>query len=110
MALCLLGLWPTRRLGGEVAVAAMPVALGIAAVGSLVGGIPVLVARARGKVKPHIALVSMMVRLLVVAALAAVTLLSANLALTPFLLWLAIAYMALLVVDTGYVMRLSSSL
>ena len=40
----------------------------------------------------------------------ALVLLSASVSLTPFLLWLAIGYVALLVVDTGYAMRLSRSL
>ena len=60
LVLCLLGAWPTRRLGGEASVAAMPIAVTIAALGSLIGGIPVLWARFQGSVKPHVALVSML--------------------------------------------------
>jgi len=110
VALCLIGFWPTRRLGGEPALFAMPFAIGVAAFGSIVGGIPVLLARSSGDVKPHVVLVSMLVRLFVVVALAALVLLSASFALPPFLLWLAAGYLALLVVDTGYAMRLSGSL
>ena len=110
LGLCLIGYWPTRRLGGDAALWAMPFAVAVTAVGSIVGGLPVLLARSSGDVKPHIVLVSMLVRLFVVVALAALVLLSASFALTPFLLWLAVGYIALLVVDTGYAMRLSDSL
>lgn len=110
VGLCLLGYWPTRRLGGEPALLAMPLAVAVTAIGSIVGGLPVLLARASGDVKPHVVLLSMLVRLFAVVALAALVLLSTSVSLTPFLLWLAIGYVALLVVDTGYAMRLSRSL
>lgn len=109
-ALCLIGFWPTRRLGGEPALLAMPFAVGVAALGSIVGAVPVLLARFSGDVRPQVVLVSMLVRLFTVVLLAAVVLLSTGFAMPPFLLWLAIGYLALLVVDTGYAMRLSESL
>ena len=108
--LVLLGFWPTRRMAGTPGVQAMLFAVGITMLGSLVGAVPVLFARLSGRSQPQVALASMLVRLFIVVIFATVTVLSLELPMTPFLLWLAIAYMALLAVDTGYAMRLSSCL
>lgn len=108
--LCLLGFWPTRRLGGDGAALAMWFAVGIAALGSVIGATPVLFARLSGRFRPQVALVSMLVRLVVVVLFTLVTALSVKLPMTPFLIWLGIAYLGLLVVDTVYATRLSACL
>jgi hypothetical protein len=108
--LVLLGFWPTRRLGGTPGVQAMFFAVGITVLGSVLGAVPVLFARLSGRLQLPVALASMLVRLVIVVVFATVTVLSLGLPMTPFLLWLAIAYLILLVVDTVYATRLSASL
>lgn len=109
-ALGALGFLPTRMLGGEVAVEAMLTAIAIVALGSLIGGLPVLFARLRDSPSPTIVLVSMMLRLLAVVVLATVLALLEGGASQPFLVWLALAYVALLVIDTRYSLSLLRSL
>ena len=103
-ALGALGYLPTRELAGGEAVDAMLAALVAVAVGSIVGGVPILIVQLSGRSKPTVALVAMAVRLLAVALVAAFLALVLELAVGPFLVWLALAYLALLVVDTRYAM------
>jgi hypothetical protein len=79
-----------------------------AALGSLIGGLPVVVARVAGTAGPQVVMTSMTVRLIAVALLAALLALSLDLEMTPFLLWLAIAYLLLLVIDTLFAMSVMS--
>ena len=77
-------------------------AIAVTVLGSIIGGYPVLVARIRGSAKPQVVMISMLVRLLAVAILAAVTAVGLGLPTAPFLVWLALAYLLLLVIDTRY--------
>jgi hypothetical protein len=100
-----LGYLPTRSFGREGAVTAMVAALAVAALGSIIGGLPIVLAgRGAGERRPQAVLVSMAVRLLAVVVLAALTALAFDLALTPLLVWLALGYLLLLVLDTLYAM------
>ena len=101
LLLAAIGYLPTRSVAGESGVAAMLLACGVSLVGSAVGAVPIAMARnAREGLKRFIA--SMALRLLVVAVLAGVAYWILDPERVPFLLWLAISYLALLVADTGF--------
>lgn len=97
-----LGYLPTLRLAGGTAVPAMVGAILAVSLGSIIGGYPVFAAHLRGVPNPHAGLVSMMVRLIAVVVLASVVGLSLPLESGPFLGWLAVSYLLLLVIDTRY--------
>lgn len=95
------GYLPTRSVAGEAGAAAMLLACGIALFGSAVGAVPIALARdAQEGLKRFTA--SMVLRLLVVAVLAGVAFWVLAPERRPFLLWLAISYLVLLVADTGF--------
>ncbi len=102
VVLVVLGYLPTLRLAGEEGLTAMLCAVFAVSLGSIIGGYPVFAAHLRGRPNPHAGLVAMMVRLVVVALLATLLALSLPLESGPFLGWLAISYLLLLVVDTRY--------
>jgi hypothetical protein len=99
-----LGYLPTRSFAQEGAVAAMFGALGAVSLASIIGGVPILMARWQGAARPQLVMVSMLVRLVAVVLLASILALSLDLAMAPFLIWLALTYLFLLVVDTRYAM------
>ena len=108
LLLVVVGWLPTRSMAGESALPALLLACGVSFVGSAIGGIPVAMAgRAKGKENPGLEglkrfTASMVLRLLVVAALAGAVIWFLGPPRRPFLLWLAISYLALLVADTGF--------
>ena len=102
--ICLLGYLPTRSLIGEEALGAMVGAVVASVLGSIIGGFPIYLARLKGEAKPQVVMISMIVRLVAVVLLAAFTALALSLPTGPFLIWLALAYLLLLVVDTRYAM------
>lgn len=102
--LALLGIWPTRNLGGPGAVDALMAGCVISFLASAVGALP-LFFRREGRVPLVTAFASMGLRLLVVVALGTAAALSGQFPTRPLLLWLAIAYVALLAVDTTYAVR-----
>ena len=99
---------PTRSLAGAAALPAMLLACGVCFVGSAVGGVPIATAaRRRAEANPGIEglklfTASMVLRLLLVAALAGAVIWLLGPERKPFLLWLAISYLVLLAADTGY--------
>jgi hypothetical protein len=106
VAIALLGYLPTKRWGGEGAVRAMLAGCGVGVVASALGGVPVLLwsgaggaSGARGATG---VLAAMAVRFAAALALALAGALSGMFERGPFLLWVAISYMALLTVDTRY--------
>lgn len=104
-----LGYLPTRALVDGGAVAAMLAALGAAALASILGGVPVVVARLRGEAKPSAVMVSTILRLVAVVVLAVLAALLLKLPTGPFLIWLALSYLLLLVIDTRYAMSVLGS-
>ena len=108
LVLLAVGYLPTRSLGGEAALPAMLLACGVCFVGSAVGGVPIATAaRRRAEANPGIEglklfTASMVLRLLLVAALAGAVIWLLGPERKPFLLWLAISYLVLLAADTGY--------
>jgi len=104
----LLGYVPTRRLGGEEALAAMIAGCAIGWLASALGGIPVALGRGKAAnptAKLQAMLASMGLRFAVVLALGAAAAFSGWFGLKPLLLWIAISYMALLAVDTWYAVK-----
>ena len=105
--IALVGWLPTRRLGGPEAIPAMIVGCAVGALASALGGIPV--ARGRGATDPaqrlNMVMLSMGLRLAVVAALGAAAAFSGQVERVPLLLWIGIAYVALLAVDTRYAVK-----
>ena len=103
-----IGYLPTRSIAGEAALPAMALACAICFVGSAVGGVPIATTgRRRVEDNPGIDglkrfTASMVLRLLVVAALAGAVIWLLEPARKPFLLWLAVSYLVLLAADTGY--------
>ena len=95
------GYLPTRSLAGEAGAAAMLLACGIALVGSAVGAVPIATVRDPKEGLKRIT-GSMVLRLLVVAVLAGVAYWLLAPERRPFLLWLAISYLVLLVADTRF--------
>jgi ABC-type spermidine/putrescine transport system permease subunit II len=94
------GQWPTRRLGGEVALAAMVAGCGASLAGSLLGSVPIWLARGIGlpAVLPAV-LGSLALRMAVVIGFGVALVVVAGFETTPLLLWLAISHGALLVGD-----------
>lgn len=96
-----LGFLPTRRLGGEAALPAMFVGCAVGVVASLVGTIPVLLARNR----PHVeawtaAMVAMGVRLGIAIVLGVGLALSGIWPPKPLLVWVVLSHGGLMVPDT----------
>jgi hypothetical protein len=106
VALLLLGYLPTRRLGGERALTAMAVGCGIGWLSAALGGWPLLRVERRA---PHERLqgllLAMGVRATVAAALAALVLVAGDFDRRSLLLWLAIAYGALLAVEVRFALE-----
>ena len=102
-----IGALPTARLGGPGAMRALGAGCAIAAVGALVGALPVLGAVAAGGApRPHVtAGWAVALRFGATLAGALATALGSTLPRLPLLLWVAIAYGALLVVETRWTLR-----
>ena len=108
LALLAIGYLPTRSIGGEVALPAMLLGCAVSFVGSALGALPI--ATAGSGERAGVAGVeglkritaAMALRLLLVAALAGGVLWLLSPSRRPFLLWLAISYLVLLVADTGF--------
>ncbi len=106
-ALVGVGYWPTKNLGGAEAVPSMLAGCGVSVLGSIIGGIPI--ARARGGRPQNMlttVLMSTAVRLAIVMVLAVAAAWSGFFQRGPLLIWVAISYMILLVVDTIFAVGL----
>ena len=100
------GYVPTRHLGGPGAVPALLAGCLVGALGSALGGL-VIALRHEGTPADRLnsVLMAMLARLATVVVLGAAAVLSGRLERTALLLWIAISYAALLVVDTMYALR-----
>jgi hypothetical protein len=101
------GWLPTGRLAGEAGRQAFAAGCGVALFGALAGAAPVLLAVARGGAgKPHVtAGWAMALRSGSTLAGALVVTLGTGVARVPFLIGVALAYGALLVVETRWTVR-----
>jgi hypothetical protein len=105
VAAALVGWIPTRRLAGEDALPALIAGCVIALLASAIGALPVVLARNRPDAVrrgPVAALASTGLRVAVTVVLGAVAVLSGWFAVRPLVVWIAVAYGVLLVVDTRY--------
>jgi len=101
-----IGYLPTLRLGGRGAVPAMVAGCIVGLISSLAGGVPVALARGSGPGAAHqTMMLSMAVRFVVALALGLAAALSGIFERGPLLIWIAVTYLALLVVDTWYAVR-----
>lgn len=101
-----IGYLPTLRLGGRGAVPAMIAGCVVGWLSSLAGGVPVALARgAAPETAYQRTMLSMAVRFVLALALGLAAALSGIFERGPLLLWIAITYMALLVVDTWYAVK-----
>ena len=112
-AVAVLGYVPTRRLAGADGIAAMLAGCGIGVIASLAGGIPVASGAALGiggsgpAARLQATLLALAVRLGVVMALGLAAVLSGWFERAPLLIWIAISHLALLVVDTRFMLKSS---
>lgn len=106
--IALVGVLPTRRLGGGEAIPAMIAGCAIGILASAAGGIPVALGRKGKAADPagrlNAMMLSMGLRLAVVVALGAVVL-AAGFERKPLLLWIGISYLVLLAVDVRYAVK-----
>lgn len=107
-ALILLGYQPTVRLAGSAAVVGMLTGCGISLTASWIGAVPVAMAgRLFGADVPLAVLASTALRFVVVLVLALTMILSGWVDRMVLLIWVVISYLALLVVDTSYALKVS---
>lgn len=106
-AAALLGYLPTLRLGGRGAIPAMIAGCAVGFLASLAGGVPVALGRRSPEptVRATAATAAMAVRFGVVLALGLAAALSGLFERGPLLVWIAVSYLALLVVDTWYAVK-----
>jgi hypothetical protein len=102
-----LGWLPTRRLAGGEGFVALAAAVAVAWLAAALGAVPVLGAVARGGARKPVVVVGQATALragaTIVGALVAV--LGSELPRTVFVIWLALAYGVLLVVETRWTTR-----
>ncbi len=101
------GYLPTRRLGGPDAVPSMLAGCAVGVLASLVGGLPVLWGRHDPTPAERLnrMLFGLGLRFGVAVALGLAAAFSGWFERDPLLLWVAISYMALLVVDTRFALK-----
>jgi hypothetical protein len=105
VAAALAGWVPTRRLAGEDALPALIAGCVVALLASAIGAVPVVLARSRPDAVrrgPTAALAATGLRLAATVVLGTVAFLSGRFETRPLAIWIAIAYVVLLVVDTRY--------
>lgn len=105
--LVVLGYFPTVRYFGEDGLSAMLLGIGVSAIATWVGLIPGLrAANASGQQRYTAIHLGMLIRLVLIVMLGASAALSGLVPYRPLLIWLAISYLALLMVDTIAIYRL----
>jgi hypothetical protein len=96
-ALCVLGIVPTRRLAGDEGLPGMFAGCAIGLISAAFAGLfLVTVAGDTPEAKLKRSFLAMVARLVAVVVLGVAAVLSGMFAISPLLLWMAIAYMALL--------------
>ena len=109
IAIALLGYLPTRRLGGEGALPGMVAGCGIGLLASALAALPIAWARRVAVADQYKALLaSMGLRFALTLALAVSAALSGRFERVSLLLWVVIGYLAQLVVDTRYTLKVFS--
>lgn len=103
-----IGYFPTVRLGGEDAATGLFAGCAVSLVGSWMGSVPVFIALKAGSDAVQAALASMALRFVLVGGMAVAVALADVVSKGPFLVWVAISYVALLVADVMLALRCSS--
>ena len=109
-AALLLGFFPTVRLAGSATVMSMVAGVAVSLAASWAGAVPVALMRNRAAAigPSNVVMGAMLVRFVVVLALALSIALSGKVDRAVFLIWVGISYMVLLAADTHYALRSSS--
>ncbi len=106
LALSAVGFLPTRKLAGDSGLIGMAAGCGVSLLASWLGAVPIVMAsRGDAKALGLVVMGSMAIRFLVVLVGTLVLALGTDVAKTPFLLWIGISYVVLLVVDTRFAVR-----
>lgn len=103
--LAALGFFPTRRLAGDEAVPAMLAGCAVAVAAGLAGGLVTSYGPSAWRRSAAAALAPQLVRLAALALFGAAVALAGNFAIRPLLVWIALAALALLVVDTRHAVK-----
>ena len=108
-AVLLLGYIPTVRLAGSATIVSMLAGVGASLAASWAGAATVAMMRNRAAEfgPSNVVMAAMLVRFLVVLALALLIALSGKVDRAVFLIWVGIAYMVLLAADTHYAVTIS---
>lgn len=104
------GFFPTRKLSGAGGLWAMLGACGVSLLGSWCGAVPLALVAAGDKASvATAALGAMAVRFAVVLMGALAVSLGTGVDRAPFLIWIGISYLVLLVVDTFFAVRMGQA-
>jgi hypothetical protein len=108
-ACVLLGYFPTVQLAGAGTVASMLAGVAVSLAASWAGAVPVALMRNRAAAfgPSNVAMAAMLVRFVIVLALALAIALSGKVDRAVFLIWVGISYMVLLAADTHYALQSS---
>ncbi len=102
-----LGYWPTIRVAGDQAVWSMLIGCLVSWLSSCVGAIPLARGLSEGGPQPALAvLYSTAFRFVTVLLLVVPLVLGSGLDRTAFVVWVALSYLVLLLVDTVFVVRM----
>jgi hypothetical protein len=101
-----IGYVPTLRLAGEAGIVALMLGCGISYLGSVVGALPIALAKpGPAQTTVQMVFLSMALRLMLVLGVSLAVALSEVVDKAPLLIWVAIGYVTLLVADTWYATR-----
>jgi len=110
VVLVLVGFFPTRNLAGATGLVGMVAACGLSLLGSWLGAVPTtMVAAGDRPAVATAALGAMAIRFVVVLFGALAVVLGTPVERPPFLIWVGISYLVLLLVDTLVVVRIGQS-
>ena len=107
----LLGVLPTKRLGGDGATGSMAAGVAVSLIGSWIGALPIAARRAQASPQSMGSAISAsaLLRLGSSLALGLSVALSGLVVRSVFLLWMAVSYMILLVADTYFAVTVVSA-
>ncbi len=109
VVLIAIGVVPTQRVLGQPAMAVVVLGCGISLFASVCGAVAILANLPVSAVRVGPVVVqAMLVRFLVTAALTAAMVVGDFVPRTPLLLWVAVSYMVLLIVDTHFAVRMTA--
>lgn len=99
------GYLPTRRWGGPAAIEAMLAGCGVSLAAAVLGALPLLFASPTPQARAQALLLGMALRFMAALGAGLAVAVAGEFAAAPFLMWLAVSYVALLAVEVGLVVR-----